>query len=145
MMRITEMRAEHVSQIAELEKLCFSDPWSEGSIAYELTNPISHWVVAQDGEQVVGYIGAQIVFPEADVMNVVVHPDRRREGLGQVLLETLLTYLRSIDCTSLSLEVRVSNEIAIALYEKMGFVQVGRRPNYYRSPKEDALILQKVL
>ena len=143
MMRITEMKAQHVPQVAELEKLCFSMPWSENSIAHELTTDYSFWLVAEDDGIVAGYIGSQIAFPEADVMNVAVRPEYRRRGIGEILVEALTTHLRNIDCESLTLEVRASNAPAIALYEKLGFQQVGRRPNYYRDPKEDALILRK--
>lgn len=140
-MRITEMKAHHVPQVAELEKLCFGDPWSENSIAGELTHDYSFWLVAEEDGRVVGYIGSQIVFPDADMMNVAVHPDHRRLGIGQILVDTLAAELKHMDCKNLTLEVRASNTPAIALYEKLGFVQVGRRPNYYRNPKEDALIL----
>ena len=139
------MKAHHVSQVAELEELCFSAPWSANSIAHELTTDYSFWLVAEDDGTVVGYIGSQIAFPEADVMNVAVRPEYRRRGVGQILVEALSTHLRNIDCESLTLEVRASNAPAIALYEKLGFAQVGRRPNYYRNPKEDALILRKEL
>ncbi|MBO7184391.1 MAG: ribosomal protein S18-alanine N-acetyltransferase [Oscillospiraceae bacterium] len=143
MIRIVEMKAPHVPQVAALEKLCFSDPWSEESISGELNNRYSFWLVAEDDGVVLGYIGSQISFPEADVMNVAVYPDSRRRGIAAILVEALVRHLRSMDCTSLTLEVRASNAPAIALYEKMGFALVGRRPNYYRHPKEDALIMRK--
>jgi len=145
MMRITEMKAHHVPQVAELEKICFSAPWSEASIAHELKTGYSFWFVAEDDGKVAGYIGSQVAFPEADVMNVAVRPEYRRRGIGQILVEMLTTHLRNMDCESLTLEVRASNLPAITLYEKLGFTQVGRRPNYYRDPKEDALILRKEL
>ena len=145
MMRITEMKAHHVPQVAELEKLCFSAPWSEASIAYELSTGYSFWLVAEDDGTVLGYIGSQIAFPEADVMNVAVRSEYRRRGIGEILVEALISHLRNMDCESLTLEVRSSNTPAITLYEKLGFTQVGRRPNYYRDPKEDALILRKEL
>ena len=145
MMKITEMKASHVPQVAQLEALCFSDPWSESSIAYEVTNELSFWLVAEEDGVVVGYIGSQTVFPESDMMNVAVHPDHRRRGIGAILVEALITHLRNMDCENLTLEVRASNEGAIALYEKLGFQQIGLRRNYYRNPKEDALILRKML
>lgn len=145
MMKITEMKARHVAQVAQLEALCFHDPWSEASIAAELGNELSFWIVAEEDDTVVGYIGSQTVFPDSDMMNVAVHPDHRRKGIGAILVEALITHLRNMDCESLSLEVRISNGGAIALYEKLGFVQVGLRKNYYRNPKEDALILRKTL
>lgn len=145
MIQIEKMNERHVAQIAALEKLCFSDPWSEGSIASELNNPLSLWLVALDGEQVAGYIGSQSVMGESDMMNVAVHPDCRRQGIAEALIKELQQQLQALGNNCLTLEVRASNESAIALYEKLNFEQVGRRPNYYRHPKEDALILRKEL
>ena len=142
-MMITEMKADHVPQVAVLEKLCFADPWSEMSIASELQNLWSYWLVAVSGDTVVGYIGAQSSFDEADVMNVAVHPDFRRQGIAEKLISTLVEELKNRGIHALMLEVRASNAPAIALYEKLGFQQVGLRKNYYRNPKEDALILRK--
>ncbi len=133
----------HVSQIAQLEKVCFSDPWSETSISQELENPLSLWLVAVEEEQVLGYVGSQSVMGWADMMNIAVAPQHRRRGIAEDLVEYLLKALQARQVTCLTLEVRASNAPAKALYEKLGFLQVGRRPNYYRHPKEDALILRK--
>ena len=143
MMTFTEMKAVHVPQVAELEKLCFADPWSEKSIASELGNIWALWIVAMEDDRVVGYIGSQSCGDETDVMNVAVHPDYRRRGIAESLIGILVTELKNRGSRALMLEVRVSNEAAIALYEKLGFYQVGCRKNYYRNPKEDALILRK--
>lgn len=137
------MQADHVAQVAELEKMCFSMPWSEKSIASELQNDLALWMVALSGDMVVGYVGSQTVCGETDMMNVAVHPDYRRKGIGGILIEQLIMELKQRESSSLTLEVRSSNEPAIALYEKLGFRQAGRRPNYYRNPREDALILRK--
>ena len=137
------MTADHVSQVAELEKICFSDPWSEKSIAYELTNPLSFWLVAVEGDKVAGYVGSQSVMGESDMMNVAVHPDFRRQGVAEKLVLELVAALAVEGNHCLTLEVRASNVSAISLYEKLGFAQVGLRKNYYRNPKEDALILRK--
>ena len=137
------MTDAHVAQIAQLEKQCFSDPWSENSVASELNNRLSLWLVALDGATVAGYIGSQSVGDEADMMNVAVHPDYRRRGIARELVMGLVAALGEKGVHSLVLEVRASNAPAIALYEQLGFIQVGRRPNYYRNPKEDALILRK--
>ena len=142
-MEIVKMDESHVAQIAELEKICFSDPWSEKSVASELKNPWSLWLVAMEGERLAGYIGSQSVEGEADMMNVAVHPDFRRRGVARSLILKLIEGLKANGVHSLALEVRASNESAIALYEKLGFETVGRRPNYYRHPREDALILRK--
>ncbi len=137
------MTAEHISAIAEIEKICFSDPWSINSIASELENPLSLWLVALDDECVVGYVGSQTVLGGADMMNLAVLPEYRKQSIGETLVRTLVERLRAKGAISLSLEVRQSNQPAICLYEKLGFTQVGVRPNYYRNPKENALILRK--
>ena len=143
MIHYVPMTHAHVAQIAQLEKLCFHDPWSENSIAAELKNSLSLWLVALDGETVVGYVGSQSVMGWADMMNLCVSPDYRRQGLGEQLTAELERQLRENRVECLTLEVRVSNAPAIALYEKLGFVQVGKRPRYYEKPREDALILRK--
>ena len=144
-MIIRKMKASDVIAIAELEKRCFSDPWSADSIASELVNPLSYWLVAEMDGQVAGYVGSQSVLDAADMMNIAVSPEYRRRGVAKALVNELTAYLSKNNVIALLLEVRVSNEPAITLYEKMGFQQVGRRPNYYRNPREDALILRKGL
>lgn len=142
-MEYKPMTAEHVAQVAELEKLCFSTPWSEKSVAGELTNPLALWIVALDHDRVVGYVGSQSVLGEADMMNIAVSPEYRRQGIANTLVKALISQLAANEVHSLTLEVRASNAPAITLYDKLGFTQVGRRPNYYSAPKEDALILRK--
>lgn len=143
MIVLTKMTPAHVAQIAELEKICFSDPWSARSIASELENPLSLWLVALDGEAIAGYIGSQSVLDEADMMNLAVAPGYRRQGLGERLVLALLDRLGNRGVCRLSLEVRDSNVPALALYTKLGFRQIGLRPNYYLEPREDARILRK--
>ena len=143
MMEILRMNHSHVAQVAKLETLCFSDPWSERSIAGELDNPLSTWLVCADGDAVLGYVGSQTVMGETDMMNVAVHPDARRQGIARRLILALVEELKQQGSHCLTLEVRASNQNAISLYQKLGFLQIGRRPNYYRNPKEDALILRK--
>ena len=142
-MEIIKMNESHVSQIAQLEQLCFSDAWSENSIRSELTNPLSLWLVAVDGDRVAGYIGSQTVLGWADMMNLCVSPDYRRQGIGEKLTMEQERQLREEKGECLTLEVRVSHAPAITLYEKLGFTQVGKRPRYYEKPREDALILRK--
>lgn len=137
------MSANDVLQVTQLEKECFSHPWSEKSIAGELMNPLSLWLVAADDAQVIGYVGSQSVMGEADVMNVAVSQEHRNCGIGRHLIAELISALKKQGVYCLTLEVRASNKPAIHLYRSMGFVQVGCRPNYYTAPKEDALILKK--
>ena len=144
-MMIYKMTQTHVGQIAELEKICFNDPWSENSIASELDNRLSLWLVAVVEDQVVGYVGSQTVLGETDMMNIAIHPDFRKQGIATSLVNALCEKLVENNSRGLMLEVRASNEPAKALYEKLGFESVGLRKNYYRNPKEDALILRKEL
>ena len=144
-MEYLKMSAEHVRQIAEIESLCFSAPWSENAIASELTNPLSAWFVAVESDKVIGYVGSQTVLGESDMMNLAVLPSYRRQGVGRRLVEVLVDHLTADAVNCLTLEVRASNDAAIDLYNGMGFAEVGRRPNYYSKPKEDALILRKDL
>ncbi len=140
----TNMRPEHVTQVAELEKICFgTEAWSANSIASELDNKLSLWIVALEGDTVLGYVGSQTVMDETDMMNIAVHPDHRRKKLATGLITGLIGALAKRGSRSLTLEVRASNDPAIAMYTLYGFTQIGRRKNYYRNPREDALILRK--
>ena len=144
-MEILRMNPSSARQVAALEKICFSDPWSEKSVLEELSNPLSLWLTAMDGEHLAGYVGSQTVLGETDMMNVAVNPEDRRKGIGEMLIRFLMEQLKQSGSHSLTLEVRASNTPAIELYQKLGFLQVGRRPRYYRNPREDALILRKEL
>ena len=142
-MMIRNMTAADVYQVAQLEKICFADPWSERSVSSELDNPLSLWLVAMEGDRLVGYVGSQTVMGETDMMNIAVDSGSRRRGIAEKLIDALIAELKAIDSHCLTLEVRASNEPARALYEKLGFQQVGLRKNYYRNPREDACILRK--
>ena len=142
-MTINPMKEDHVAQVAALERQCFADPWSEGSIASELDNPLSLWLVAEQDGAVCGYVGSQTVLDETDMMNIAVRPDCRRQGIAAALIEELVARLKERGSHILRLEVRESNTPAIALYNSMGFTQLGIRKTYYRNPKENALILGK--
>lgn len=142
-MKIVPMKESHVPQVAALEKECFSDPWSEKSVASELNNPLSCWLVALEGETVAGYVGSQTVLDGTDMMNIAVRADFRRQGIATALVLALIRRLKEKGSRRLTLEVRASNESAQALYAQLGFAQVGRRKNYYFHPREDGLILQK--
>lgn len=142
-MEIRKMQLQDIKPIAQLEEVCFNDPWSENSISSELDNRLSYWLVAMQDDRLIGYVGSQSVLDGADMMNIAVSPDCRRMGVAEALVNALVEALKTRGVRFLMLEVRVSNAPAIALYEKLGFTQAGCRRNYYRNPKEDALILQK--
>ena len=143
-MEIVNMTGAHVAQVAELERICFgTEAWSEKSVASELENELALWLVAAENDRVLGYVGSQTVMGETDMMNVAVHPEFRRRGVAEALVTELVARLKVLGSRCLALEVRASNESARKLYEKLGFAMAGLRKNYYRNPREDALILRK--
>ena len=144
-MIIREMKPEDVPAIAELEKQCFSAPWSENMIISSLENRLSCWLVAEIEGAIAGYVGSEAVLDSADMMNIAVALEFRRQGVGAALVNGLVSRLQSKSVSFLLLEVRVSNKPAIAMYEKLGFLQVGLRPRYYCNPREDAFVMRKEL
>lgn len=142
--RIVPMNADHLDEIAELEQICFSTPWSRNMLAEELDNACSAFLVAlDDSGHVAGYAGLQVILDEGYITNVAVRPECRRQGVAGQLLAVFLNFARGNRLAFLTLEVRASNYGAIALYGGLGFRSVGRRKNYYEHPKEDAIIMTK--
>ena len=140
--RIVPMTADHLDEVAELERICFSVPWSRNMLAEELDNMLSAFLVAlDDSGRVVGYAGVQVVLDEGYITNVAVRPECRRQGIAGKLLQVFLDFAKGNRLAFLTLEVRASNYDAIALYGSRGFRSVGRRKNYYEHPKEDAIIM----
>lgn len=142
--RVVPMTADHLDEVAELERICFPDPWSRNMLAEELDNALSAFLVALDDEgRVAGYAGLQVVLDEGTITNVAVRPEYRRQGVAHQLLQVFLNFAQGHRLAFLTLEVRASNYGAIALYGELGFRSVGRRKNYYEHPREDALIMTK--
>ena len=143
---ILPLTAAHISQAAEIERLCFSDPWSEKMLAEHLANPCSLTLAAVDGAgRLLGYVGLLAVVDEGYITNVAVRPDCRRQGVAAALLDALEAQGKERELAFLTLEVRQSNAPARALYEKLGYLQAGLRRNYYENPREDAIIMTKTL
>ena len=142
---LVPMSEKHIAELARIEKICFSQPWSEKSLREELDNRTAHFLVAEDGGIVVGYIGVFIVYESCDISNIAVFPEYRRQGIGRRLLEGAFEVAEKGGAESISLEVRPSNCGAIELYRSVGFEEVGLRKNFYRNPTEDGLILSKKL
>lgn len=141
MIVIRTMSERDSSAVWELEKKCFSVPWSEESIRAMFSEK-GYWnLTAMDDGSLIGYIGMKAVLDEADITNVAVDPDRRRQGIGKMLLRELLAKAGELGIRRIFLEVRVSNTAARALYEQAGFRTVDGRKNYYEKPKEDAYIM----
>ena len=142
--RIVPLTADHLDEGAELERVCFTAPWSRNMLAEELDNYLSAFLVAlDDNDKVAGYAGLQAVLDEGYITNVAVRPDCRRQGIAGKLLQVFLDFAKGNHLAFLSLEVRASNYDAIALYGSRGFRSVGRRKNYYEHPREDAIIMTK--
>ncbi len=142
--RIVPMNADHLDELVELERICFSTPWSRNMLAEELDNACSAFLVAVDAnEKVVGYAGLQVVLDEGYIANIAVFPEHRRKGVAGQLLQVFMNFAEANRLAFLTLEVRASNQAAIALYANRGFEEVGRRKNYYEHPKEDAIIMTK--
>ena len=140
---IVPMDKSHIEQIAALERECFSAPWTEGMLTDALYDPQACFIVAEDGQGgVLGYAGLHAVLDEGYIDNVAVEPAARRHGVASALLDVFCRF-GAANLAFLTLEVRASNAPAIALYEKHGFAQAGLRKNYYRDPKEDAVLMTK--
>ena len=140
-MKTEKICAEHLEGAAALEALCFPDPWSAKALELLLTEEASGAVILQEGA-VVAYGGIYWAPDEGQITNVAVHPDCRRQGLGAQILQALIAEANARACMRMVLEVRASNEAAIALYRRYGFFEVGRRKAFYRAPREDALIME---
>ena len=136
---------ELLESLLLLEERCFSDPWSRGMMQSALEDASVVLFTLRDGERLVGYLMLMRVFPDGEILNLAVMPEYRRQGLAERLFDSCLAYCRDVGIEMLFLEVRASNTPAASLYEKQGFVTVGRRKNYYRYPKEDALVMRLLL
>ena len=143
--RIVPMAAEHLDEIARLEQICFSRPWSRRMLAEELENQCAAFLTAlePDTGKVLGYAGLLVVADEGYITNVAVFPEYRRRGVAAQLIQVFCDFAQGNHLAFLTLEVRPSNAAAISLYNSFGFEEVGRRKNYYELPKEDALILTR--
>lgn len=137
----------HLEGCAELEKLCFHEPWSAKSLELLCNDGIGVGYLTTSGTGVTdtivtAYGGMLITVDEGQITNIAVHPDYRRQGLGDAVVKALLRHAKSARLSSVSLEVRASNAAAIALYKNNGFREVGRRKGFYTKPSEDALIME---
>ena len=141
--KIIRTTSRHAKAIHALEKECFSDPWSIRSLKFEITHPQSVCLSAVKEKKVLGHITMRHVLDEGHINNIAVAEHARRQGIGQRLIEALISQASALGITSLTLEVRSKNHAAISLYEKLGFVTCGHRKNYYHKPTDDALVMWK--
>lgn len=140
--RLRPMREADIERVYEIECLCFHKPWTLDSFRSELANLCARYVVLEEEGVVVAYGGMWIIIDEAHVNNVAVHPDWRGRGYGRRIMKELMRVAyRAAEIVQMTLEVRVSNDVAIALYASMGFAVKGRRKGYYDDTGEDAYIM----
>ena len=140
-MQIVPMNRAHIDALAELERVCFSTPWSADSLAEELDNPHAVFRVAvDDAGNLLGYVGMHHLLDEGFITNVAVFPIARRQGVARALLADLTAYGTAHSLYRITLEVRVGNAAARTLYESEGYKLDGIRPGFYRAPAEDAAI-----
>ncbi len=142
-MKIERMTSAHLQDVYIIETECFSRPWSKKSIESEINNDTSLFLVATENDEVIGYIGMSTVIDEGYIFNVAVKSIQRKKGIASALINELITYGKKNNFCFITLEVRESNEPAILLYSKFGFIKVGERKNYYSDPKENAILMTK--
>lgn len=143
MIEIRQMQLDDLEQVMEIENENFSVPWTETGFFTFLIREDTLFLVAQEGEEILGYCGVVMVQDEGDITNVAVKKNRQNQGVGKKLMEELVKYTEQEGVTRLFLEVRASNEPAIHLYRNMGFVQTGIRKNYYEEPREDGIMMMR--
>ena len=139
-MTVETLTAKHLAQVAELEQLCFRDPWSEKALEFLLGDGAYGAVCLQEG-RVMAYGGVLWAPFEGQITNIATHPTARRCGMGAAVLEHLIAVAIERGCEQLSLEARVSNTPAISLYERYGFEKMGLRRGFYKHPTEDAYVM----
>lgn len=142
---IVKMEESHIDEVARLESICFSEPWSEKSLREEITNRDAVFLVNVKNGRVAGYGGMHTPAGDCYIDNIAVFPEFRGTGVGRELLAALIDEAVKTGGSFISLEVRPSNEIAVSLYQSMGFAEAGRRKKFYQNPAEDGLILTKIL
>ncbi|MDN5276824.1 MAG: [ribosomal protein S18]-alanine N-acetyltransferase [Clostridiales bacterium] len=139
---IRPITSADIDAVWDIEKMCFSVPWSRQSFVLEVEkNRCARYVVAEHSGAVVGYGGMWLIVDEAHITNIAVHPLFRRKGIGEAILKALVTEAHRMGIDRMTLEVRASNIAAQSLYKKLGFVEVGVRKGYYSDNNEDAIIM----
>ena len=136
-----KLTAESIPGAAELEKLCFAEPWSAASLELLTKEGIGVGMVCRKDGIVCAYGGMLVAVDEGQITNIATHPDFRRMGYGRAVVEALIKYAKNERLDSVSLEVRESNKAAIALYTDLGFKVEGKRKDFYKKPTESALVM----
>lgn len=142
-MIIREMQEKDLDQVCQIEEDNFSMPWSRQAFLDSIRHPEQLYLVAEQDERIRGYCGMWIVLEEGQINNVAVDRKFRRQGVASAMFEAFLKQGYEMGARRFTLEVRESNQSAIALYEKFSFQNVGIRKNFYDKPVEHAVIMWK--
>ena len=142
--RITPADDRDLQEVSEIENSSFNSPWTLDFFKHELYNPVSFFYILKIQDKLAGYVIFWIFEDEAHIVNIAIHPDYRKMGYGEHLLNWIFDFCRKKGALTISLEVNEINEAARQLYTKTGFKSVGRRTKYYED-RYDALILTKIL
>ncbi len=143
--KLSNIEVEDINTVVEIEKECFSKPWSKKMIQEKLENDYSIFIIAKFKAEVIGYIGASLICGECYIDNIAVTQKFRRMGVASMILDELISQMQQKDCDLITLEVRKSNETAQKLYHMKQFKGIGERKNYYYSPTENAVIMTRYL
>lgn len=143
-MQIRAWEQKDIPTLAEMEKRCFTDPWTEQMLSNTLKLPVYHGFLVEEEDKILGYASLIVVCEDAEVGNIAVDFPFRGKGISKLLMDAMLQRAKSLGATHCFLEVRVSNAVAIALYEKYGYEKFGIRAKYY-ADGEDAFVMRKVL
>ena len=143
MIKIREMQLDDLEQVMTIEEANFSVPSTETGFFAFLLREDTLFLVAEEGEKILGYCGVVTVQDEGDITNVAVEKNSQNQGIGKKLLEEMFQRTQKAGVCRLFLEVRAGNAAALHLYEKMGFVQMGIRKNYYEQPVEDGVVMMR--
>lgn len=141
---IKRISTSDLDAVAELETSCFFEPWSASALKLLTTNDAVGFV-CMDGNTALAYGGMLYAPFEGQITNVAVSPLARRQGLGRTIVSALIEDAIEKDLEQIALEVRTSNQAAIALYESLGFFRAGIRKHFYKHPTEDGLVMLKLL
>ena len=141
---VIPLTGDRIEDVVRIERLCFSDPWSPGGLLGDITAPTSRWygVLDRGSGRLAAFLGTHVVADEGEIVNLATDPAYRRRGLAEALLREFLRLHPGLD--RIFLEVRASNEGAMALYAKLGFIHFGIRRNYYENPAEDAIYMRLI-
>ena len=135
------MKATDIEAVVLIEGESFSEPWSQAAFVQEMVNDRAHYLVIEEDDKIIGYGGFWQILDEGHFTNLAIVPEYRNRGFGSKIITAMLNYARTIEITSVTLEVREHNENALRAYKALGFHIEAKRSHYYTKPVEDALIM----